>query len=67
MAGLRSRHNTYMSAGLVWTMIALHNAGFMAGVPFFGTHQEISMLIMILVAWHVVFQLYKKAGQVKGF
>ncbi len=65
LAGLRSRHNTYMSAALLWTMINMHTMGFMSGV--FGSHPELGLLIMILVAWHIVFQLYKRAGQVKGF
>ena len=29
LAGLRSRHNTYMSAALIWTMISLHTSGFL--------------------------------------
>ena len=67
LAGLRSRHNTYMSAALIWTMIDIHTMGFFSGVPVPGTSQEITLLVMILLAWHVVFQLYKRAGQVKGF
>ncbi len=62
MAGMRSRHNTYLSAALIWTMIDMHTQG-VAGA----WHPEIVLLLMILVAWHVVFQLYKRAGQVKGF
>jgi uncharacterized membrane protein len=67
MAGLRSRHNTYMSAALIWTMIDIHTMGFFAGVPVLGSVQEFGLLIMIGVSWHVVFQLYRRAGQVKGF
>ena len=67
MAGLRSRHNTYMSAALLWTMISLHTMGFMMSVPLFGTHPELGLMLMIAVAWHIVFQLYRKAGQIKGF
>jgi uncharacterized membrane protein len=67
MAGMRSRHNTYMSAGLIWTMIESHSGAFLSGFPLFGSRPELGMLLMIGVAWHVVFQLYRKAGQVKGF
>ncbi|HEY2775425.1 MAG TPA: urate hydroxylase PuuD [Candidatus Binatia bacterium] len=67
VAGLRSRHNTYMSAALIWTMISLHNIGFLSTVPPFNTHPEFGLLMMIGVGWHIVFQLYKRAGQVKGF
>jgi len=67
VAGLRSRHNTYMSASLLWTMISLHTMGFLASVPLLGSRPEIGLLLMILVTWHVVFQLYQRAGKVKGF
>lgn len=67
VAGLRSRHNTYMSASLIWMMIDTHNQGFMANVPVIGQNQEIGLLLMILVSWHVVTRLYQRAGQVKGF
>jgi len=67
VAGLRSRHNTYMSAGLIWTMIESHTGAFLNGFPLFGVRPELGMLLMILVAWHVVFQLYQRAGKVKGF
>lgn len=67
LAGLRSRHNTYMSAALIWMMIESHTMGFLNGLPLFGTMPQIGMLLMILVSWHVVFQLYRRAGQVKGF
>ncbi len=64
-AGLRSRHNTYMSAALLWTMIDMHTMGFLYG--WLGPRQEIGLLVMILVAWHIVFQLYKRSAAVKGF
>jgi len=67
VAGLRSRHNTYMSAALIWTMIDLHTQGFLINVPPFKQSPELGLLLMIGVAWHVVFQLYKRAGTIKGF
>lgn len=67
LAGLRSRHNTYMSAALIWMMLNMHSMAFMGSVPVIGTHPELGLLIMILVTWHVVFQLYNRAGKVKGF
>jgi hypothetical protein len=27
----------------------------------------ISMLVVILLGWHIIWQLYRKAGKVKGF
>ena len=56
----RSRHNTYMSVPLVWMMINAHTL-----VPF--ATSVVSLFVAILVGWGVVYWLYTKAGQVKGF
>ena len=58
-AGLRSKHNTYLSVPLVWMMINLHT-----------TWASIHWLILVGViafAWIGVHHLYKKAAKVKGF
>jgi uncharacterized membrane protein len=68
IAGLRSRHNTYMSVPLVWTMIGQHTtyfAGGNLGIP--SRYFWIFLLVIIAVGWHIVFQCYKKAGKVQGF
>ena len=59
MAGTRSRHNTYMSVPLVWTMITQHTTAF-AGTWLW-------LLVVIAVSWAAVVQLYKKGAAVKGF
>jgi uncharacterized membrane protein len=68
LAGTRSRHNTYMSAALVWGMINSHttalaggNFGITAATSF------VTYLVVILVSWHVIWQLYRRAAKVKGF
>ena len=64
LAGLRSKHNTYMSVPLLWTMINQHT------VVFNGKLFDCSglvLLVMIALGWHIVFQLYKKSGKIKGF
>lgn len=67
LAGARSRHNTYMSVPLLWGMIDQHTTYFSGdnlGIPAawsFGVY-----LVVILVGWHVVFHLYRRAGRVKG-
>ncbi len=58
LAGLRSKHNTYMSAPLVFTMISQH--AIWASNPIFLT-------LVILVGWGAVYWLYTKAATVKGF
>jgi uncharacterized membrane protein len=68
LAGLRSRHNTYMSLPLIWAMIGQHTtyfAGGNLGIP--SDLYWVFFLIIIIVAWHIVFQCYKKAGKVQGF
>jgi len=68
LAGLRSRHNTYMSVPLVWAMIGQHTtyfAGGNLGIP--SNYFWIFLLLIIIVGWHVVFQCYKKSGKVQGF
>ena len=68
LAGLRSKHNTYMSVPLIWTMINEHTAVF-AGGNFGITSSTNWLVLMVIVAlgWHIVFQIYKKSAKVKGF
>jgi uncharacterized membrane protein len=68
LAGARSRHNTYLSAPLLWTMINQHTAVFAGGN--YGIAADWSFVVLlavVLVGWHLVFQLYKKAAKLKGF
>ena len=64
LAGLRSKHNTYMSVPLLWTMINEHTTNF-SGKLF--DCSGLVLLVMIAIGWHLVFQLYKKSGKIKGF
>jgi len=68
LAGLRSKHNTYMSVPLLWTMINEHTNVFAGGN--FGITDSTNWLVLLFVValgWHVVFQLYKKSASIKGF
>lgn len=68
LAGSRSRHNTYLSLPLLWTMINSHTtyfAGGNLGVP--ASMAWSTMLVIILLGWHIVWQCYQRAGKVKGF
>ncbi len=67
LAGLRSKHNTYMSLPLLWAMANEH------ATPFFGGNLGIpsdlywvAWLAIVAIAWHVIFQCYRIAGRVKG-
>ncbi|MFT4571881.1 MAG: putative membrane protein [Hyphomicrobiaceae bacterium] len=62
LAGLRSKHNTYLSVPLVWTMLNQHTASVTLGAP-----QYVVLLVVILLGWHIVWQFYRKAGTIKGF
>ena len=68
VAGLRSRHNTYMSVPLLWAMIGQHTTYFGGGnlgIP--SDLYWVFWLLIIIVGWHIVFQCYKKAPKVQGF
>ena len=64
LAGLRSKHNTYMSIPLIWTMINEHTVAF-SGKLF--DCNGLVLLVMIALGWHIVFQFYKKSGKISGF
>lgn len=59
LAGLRSKHNTYLSIPLIWTMINAHNT--------FASSTWVILPLVILIGWHGVSHLYKKAAKVQGF
>ena len=64
LAGLRSKHNTYLSVPLIWTMISEHTvvfSGKLCGCT------GLILAIVIPLGWHIVFQLYKKSAKVEGF
>jgi uncharacterized membrane protein len=61
LAGQRSRHNTYMSVPLLWTMINAHTTSTVA------TNGWYYLLVVVAVGWIVVSLLYDKSGKVKGF
>jgi uncharacterized membrane protein len=68
LAGLRSRHNTYMSVPLLWAMIGQHTtyfAGGNLGIP--SDFYWVFWLLIIIIGWHIVFQCYKKSTKVQGF
>jgi uncharacterized membrane protein len=68
LAGLRSRHNTYMSVPLVYAMLAQHTTFFAGGNWGIGEGTwPIVFLAIIGLGWHVVFQLYKRSAKVEGF
>jgi len=64
MAGLRSKHNTYMSVPLIWTMINEHTVVFSGKL--WGV-QGLVLAVVIVLGWHIVFQIYKKSAKVQGF
>ncbi len=68
LAAGRSRHNTYMSLPLLWTMINVHTSAFSGGN--LGLNQNtwwLGFLVVTALGWHIVWHLYKRAGKVKGF
>jgi uncharacterized membrane protein len=62
IAGLRSRHNTYMSVPLIFFMISNHYPT-MYGQPF----RDWCAGGVIVIGFFVTWLLYKQAGKVQGF
>jgi uncharacterized membrane protein len=59
LAGSRSRHNTYLSVPLVWTMINMHTVLY-AG-------NWLYLVAVVAIGWLIVNLFYKQSTQVKGF
>src|SRR5262249_51211817 len=66
-AGARSRHNVYMSVPLVWAMTNQHTVTVATALGIPAQLQFILFLLVVLLAWHIVWQLYRRAAKVKGF
>lgn len=62
LAGLRSKHNTYMSVPLVFMMLNQHN--FWASM---GGATPVVLAIVVLAGWALTYHLYQIATKVKGF
>jgi uncharacterized membrane protein len=65
MAGLRSKHNTFMSVPLVYMMLGQHMPGIGAG--FSTTAQIWSVPVVTFLGWALVQHLYGISKKVKGF
>lgn len=59
LAGLRSKHNTYLSVPLVWMMLNNHTT--------WSSRSWLYLAGAILLGWWIVGMLYRKAKKVPGF
>ena len=62
IAGLRSRHNTYMSVPLIFTMISNHYP-----TMYGNTYRDVCLAGVIAVGFLFVWWSYRKAAKVPGF
>ena len=63
LAGLRSKHNTYMSVPLIYIMLSSHHT---QGLYFTVGENEVGWLFLaglIIVSWVVVYWIYQKAAK----
>lgn len=58
LAGLRSRHNTYLSVPLVFLMLSQHSVVW--------ANSPLLLTVVILLGWGLVYRLYGSAAAVKG-
>lgn len=61
LVGQRSRHNTYMSAPLFMLMVSQH------ALTWIGFANPIAITLVVFAGWMLVYHLYDRAGQLKGF
>lgn len=59
LAGLRSRHNTFLSIPLIWTMFNVHTL--------WASSSWIILPAIVLIGWIGVKHIFKLSGKVKGF
>jgi uncharacterized membrane protein len=59
LAGMRSKHNTYMSVPLVFMMLSQHSLGWASN--------PLVLTLVVLAGWGLVYHLYSRAAAVKGF
>ncbi|HEX9749666.1 MAG TPA: urate hydroxylase PuuD [candidate division Zixibacteria bacterium] len=66
-AGMRVRHNVYLSVPLLWTMLNQHTTA-LAGGNFGLTSQTafVVPLLVILIGWHIVFHFLRRAGKLQA-
>ncbi len=62
IAGLRSRHNTYMSVPLIFFMISNHYP-----TVYGSTYRDLYALVVVVIGFLSVSMLYKQAAKVQGF
>ncbi len=68
LAGLRSKHNTYMSLPLFWAMMGQHTVYFSGGnLGLSSSNYWMGWLLIIALGWHIIFHCYKKAAKLEGF
>jgi len=60
MAGLRSKHNTYMSVPLLLFMVSVHQEMML------GADWRIALPVVLVVGWVVTYAIYAKAKTVPG-
>ncbi|HET7436814.1 MAG TPA: urate hydroxylase PuuD [Thermoanaerobaculia bacterium] len=61
-AGLRSRHNTYMSVPLIFTMISNHYP-----TMYGNEYRDVCLAGVIAIGFFATWVIYKKAAKVQGF
>jgi uncharacterized membrane protein len=62
LAGLRSKHNTYMSVSLLLFMVSVHMTGMIGFDPLAGLVAGV-----LAIAWVITWLVYKMVPSVKGF
>ncbi len=66
LAATRVRHNAYLSAPLLWTMLASHTTVLGYGRLLPEGLAMLGLLGVTLLGWHVIWHLFRRAGKLQG-
>ena len=61
LAGTRSKHNTYLSIPLIWTMVGSHTV-----VPW-ASYDWAGLTVMVGIGWWFCSMFYRQSAKVQGF
>lgn len=66
LASARVRHNTYLSAPLLWTMLASHTVVLGYGRLLPEGLSALGLVAVTLLGWHVIWHLFRRANKLQG-
>jgi uncharacterized membrane protein len=66
LASTRVRHNAYLSAPLLWTMLTAHTTVLGYGRLLPESWGALGLVAVTLLGWHVIWHLFRRASKLQG-